>query len=60
VSGLVWARRREFGFLGAEVFEPRLEPREPFVAPLGQELALFEGLVVALECLLGTGDLGAD
>jgi len=36
VSGLVWARRREFGFLGAEVFEPRLEPREPFVAALGR------------------------
>lgn len=59
-SGLVRRREREFGLLGAEVLEPRLEPREPLVAALGGELALLKGLVVALERLLGSGDLGAE
>jgi hypothetical protein len=35
VSGLVRGREGEFGFLGAKVFEARLEPREPLVAALG-------------------------
>jgi hypothetical protein len=60
VSGLVARRRGEFGLLAAEVFEARLEPREPLLAAVGGELSLLEGLVVALERLLGAGDLGAD
>jgi hypothetical protein len=59
-SGLVRGREGEFGVLGAEVFEARLEPREPLVAAFGGEFALLEGLVVALERLLAAGDLGAD
>jgi hypothetical protein len=43
--------------LGAEVFEPRLEPRESLVEALGGELALLESLEVPLERLLGAGDL---
>ena len=58
-SGLVRGRRGEFGLLAVEVFEARVEPREPLVAAFGGELALLEGLVVALESLLGPGDLGA-
>ncbi|MBA2642524.1 MAG: hypothetical protein H0U82_06315 [Actinobacteria bacterium] len=60
LSGLVRRRDGQFGVLGAEVFQARLKPREPFVAALGGELALLEGLVVALERLLGADDLGAD
>jgi hypothetical protein len=47
VCRLVWGQRREFGCLGAEVFEPRLEPQEPFVAALGREPALLEGVLLA-------------
>lgn len=46
--------------LGAEVFEARLQPREPLVAALAGELALLECLEEALERLLGARDLGAD
>jgi hypothetical protein len=59
VSGLVWAREREFGLLNAEVLEACLESQEADVAAFGESL-LLEGLVVALERLLGAGDLGAD
>ena len=41
--------------VGAEVFEARLEPREPLVAALGGEPSLLEGRVVAFERLLGAG-----
>ena len=58
MSGLVRGREGEFGLLGAEVFEARLKPRESLVAALRGEPALLEGLEVALERLLGTGDLG--
>ena len=47
-------------FLGAEVFEPRLQPREPLFAAFGGEPSLLERLVVALERLLGAGNFGAD
>jgi hypothetical protein len=50
------AREREFGLVGAEVFEACLEPQEPLVEAFGGEFALLEGLVVALERLLGAGD----
>jgi len=38
----------EFGLLGVEVVETRLEVFESGVASFGRGLALFEGLVVAL------------
>jgi hypothetical protein len=43
-----------------EVVEARLKARQPLLAALGRELVLLEGLVVALERVLGAGDLGAD
>ncbi|HUZ98448.1 MAG TPA: hypothetical protein VMU74_03735 [Gaiellaceae bacterium] len=46
--------------MGAEVVEACLQAREPVLAAFGRELALFEGFVVALQGLLGAGDLGAD
>jgi len=46
--------------LGVEVFEPRPQPREPLLAAFGGEPSLLEGLVVALERLLGAGDLSAE
>jgi hypothetical protein len=46
--------------LSVEVVEARLEAREALLAALVRELSLLEGLVVALQGLLGAGDLGAD
>jgi hypothetical protein len=37
-----------------------LEATESIFAPVGRELALLERLEVALQRLLGAGDLGAD
>jgi len=56
-----WGAWSEVRLLGhGEVVEARLEAREVGFAAFGGELALFEGFVVALECQLGAGDLGAD
>ncbi|MGH3008977.1 MAG: hypothetical protein ACRDLM_06160 [Gaiellaceae bacterium] len=57
---LVWRGEGEFGFLGAEVVESRLQADESIFAAFGGELALLEGLVVALQRLLGARDLSAD
>ncbi|HET8821519.1 MAG TPA: hypothetical protein VFM57_08220 [Thermoleophilaceae bacterium] len=60
MCGLVRRLKGEFGLLGAEVVEARLEANESVLASFGRELALLEGLVVAFQCLLGAHDLGAD
>jgi hypothetical protein len=46
--------------LTVEFVEARLEANEPGFAALACERALLEGFVVALQRLLGAGDLGAD
>src|SRR6266571_6707671 len=60
VCALVGRRCGEFGLLAAELLQTGVEAGQAFVAALGGELALFEGLEVALECLFGARDLGAD
>jgi hypothetical protein len=60
VCGLVWRLEREFGLLAVEVVEAPLQARESLFAAFGREGASFKGFVVALERVLGTGDLGAD
>lgn len=60
LCGFVWACEGEFGVLGVEVVEAGLEAGESGLAAPGCELALFEGLVVALEGLFAAGDVGVD
>lgn len=50
-SSACWPRR---------VVQARLQAGQAFVATLGCELALFEGVEVALERLFGARDLGVD
>jgi hypothetical protein len=60
VCGLIGAVVGKLGLLGAEVVEAGVQARDALFAALGGELALLEGLEVALGCAFGAGDLGDD
>ncbi|MFY9578035.1 MAG: hypothetical protein WAQ33_01795 [Gaiellaceae bacterium] len=49
VCALVGRRCGEFGLLAAELVQTSVEAGQAFVAAFGGELALFEGLEVAIE-----------
>src|SRR5205823_819510 len=60
VCALVGRRCGELGLLAAELVQTSVEAGQAFAAAFCRELALFEGLEVALERLFGARDLGAD
>lgn len=60
MCGVVGIVVSKLGLLGLEVFEAGVQARDALFAALGGELALLEGLEVALGCAFCACDLGGD